>query len=156
GVRVHLPAGTYSDDTQLRLAVSRAVRGNGTFDAEAFAKIELTVWPSYALGGGQGTKAAAQNLTRRDANWFSNFFVTGDKDYLRSGGNGAAMRIQPHVWGCEPKKKQGYLVDVLRDALVTHGHPHGFCGAALHAQILEATFARSAPAGFEDWLRCID
>jgi ADP-ribosylglycohydrolase len=156
GVRVPLPAGAYSDDTQLRLAVSRAVRGNGAFDAEAFAKIELTVWPSYALGGGQGTKAAAQNLVRRDVNWFSNFFVEADKDYMRSGGNGAAMRIQPHVWGCEPSRRHAYLVDVLRNALVTHGHPHGFCGAALHARILAATFARSVAPGLEEWQQCID
>src|ERR1044071_4951659 len=31
GPRVDLPAGTYSDDTQLRLAVSRSIRGNGSF-----------------------------------------------------------------------------------------------------------------------------
>lgn len=31
GPRVALPAGTYSDDTQLRLAVSRSIRGNGVF-----------------------------------------------------------------------------------------------------------------------------
>src|SRR4051794_9410901 len=55
GVKIPLPAGTYSDDTQLRLAVCRAVRGNGIFDAEAFAKVELTTWQSYALGAGRGT-----------------------------------------------------------------------------------------------------
>src|ERR1700726_3631681 len=70
GPKVELPAGTYSDDTQLRLAVSRSIRGNGSFDVEAFAKIELTVWPTYALGGGLGTKAAASNLARRGVNWF--------------------------------------------------------------------------------------
>src|SRR4051812_5768683 len=43
GPRVDLPAGTYSDDTQLRLAVCRAIRGDGEFDVEAFAKVEVTV-----------------------------------------------------------------------------------------------------------------
>jgi len=41
GVVVELPAGAYSDDTQLRLATSRAIRGDGSFAVEAFAKIEL-------------------------------------------------------------------------------------------------------------------
>lgn len=132
GPRVDLPAGTYSDDTQLRLAVSRSIRGDGFFDAEAFAKIELTVWPTYALGGGLGTKAAAANLARRSVNWFSNFFENGDQKYANGGGNGAAMRIQPHVWAA-PQGSADMILNVLRDALVTHGHPQGFCGAVFHA-----------------------
>ena len=59
GVIVDLPAGCYSDDTQLRLSTCRAIRGDGKFDVEAFAKVELPVWLSYALGAGRGTKTAA-------------------------------------------------------------------------------------------------
>lgn len=156
GAKVSLPAGTYSDDTQLRLAVCRAIRGNGAFDAEAFAKVELTVWPSYSLGGGRGTKCAAANLVRRDVNWFSNFFSTREQDYLHAGGNGAAMRVQPHVWTCPPERKGGFLADVLRDALITHGHPHGFCGAVLHALMLEVTLAQRSIPGLGDWHVCVD
>src|SRR6185437_7951231 len=58
GVEMTLPSGCYSDDTQLRLATARAVHGAG-FDVEAFARIELAIWPAYALGGGRATKAAA-------------------------------------------------------------------------------------------------
>jgi ADP-ribosylglycohydrolase len=43
GAWVQLAAGTYSDDTQLRLATSRAIRADGYFDVEAFAKVELPV-----------------------------------------------------------------------------------------------------------------
>jgi ADP-ribosylglycohydrolase len=136
GPRVHLPAGTYSDDTQLRLAVCRSIRGDGSFDAETFGKIELTVWPTYALGGGLGTKAAALNLSRRSVNWFSNFFDNGEQKYINGGGNGAAMRIQPHVWS-SPKLSDQMLLNVMRDAIVTHGHPHGFCGAVFHALCLD-------------------
>src|SRR5690554_4846742 len=50
GVEVEIPAGCYSDDTQLRLSTARAIRGDGVFDVEAFAKVELPVWTSYALG----------------------------------------------------------------------------------------------------------
>src|SRR2546430_1538367 len=47
GITVVLPAGTYSDDTQLRLATSRAIRGDGTFDVAAFSKVELPAWTNY-------------------------------------------------------------------------------------------------------------
>ena len=136
GPRVDLPAGTYSDDTQLRLAVCRSIRGDGSFDAETFGKIELTVWPTYALGGGLGTKAAALNLSRRSVNWFSNFFDNAGQKYISGGGNGAAMRVQPHVWSSSKLSDQ-VLLNVMRDAIVTHGHPHGFCGAVFHALCLD-------------------
>lgn len=40
GITTVLPQGCYSDDSQLRLATSRAIRPDG-FDVEAFAKVEL-------------------------------------------------------------------------------------------------------------------
>lgn len=135
GATVELPAGTYSDDTQLRLCVSRAIRGDGAFDVEAFAKIEVTVWQGYCLGAGIGSKAAASNLSKRGVNWFSNFFKTDRQSYTSAGGNGAAMRIQPHVWSAQGHVSE-VVARVLRDALVTHGHPHGFCGAVFHALCL--------------------
>lgn len=146
GVKVDLPAGTYSDDTQLRLCVSRAIRGNGSFDVEAFAKIELTTWQGYCLGAGIGSKAAAANLTKRGVNWFSNFFVTDYQRYITGGGNGAAMRIQPHVWAANGTLDE-MIIRVMRDAIVTHGHPHGFCGAVFHALCLWVTLgSRNIPS----------
>ena len=56
GATVQLPAGCISDDTQLRLATCRSIRGSGVFDVEMFAKVELPVWASYALGAGRGSK----------------------------------------------------------------------------------------------------
>lgn len=155
GPKVDLPAGTYSDDTQLRLAVSRCIRGDGAFDAEAFAKIELTVWPTYALGGGLGTKAAALSLSRRSTSWFSNFFVSGSQQYVRGGGNGAAMRVQPHVWSSKGSVLD-LVLSVLRDALVTHGHPQGFCGAVFHALALQATMASGSIPSPDEWQSFVD
>jgi ADP-ribosylglycohydrolase len=156
GTRIDLPKGTYSDDTQLRLAVCRAIRGNGVFDPEAFAKVELTVWTCYALGAGRGTKAAASNLSRRDVNWFSNFFATKEQDYLHGGGNGAAMRIQPHVWVASRSNGNGYLKEVLRDALITHGHPQGFVGAIFHASCLAETLKQQAIAPLKHWYKFVE
>lgn len=155
GPKVDLPAGTYSDDTQLRLAVSRSIRGNGSFDVETFAKIEVTVWPTYALGGGLGTKAAAVNLSRRGVNWFSNFYERGTQKYVTGGGNGAAMRIQPHVWASKGSIDD-LLLNVLRDSLVTHGHPHGFCGAVFHALTLNDVLKNGEIPGPGVWQRYID
>ncbi|QNP61144.1 ADP-ribosylglycohydrolase family protein [Paenacidovorax monticola] len=155
GPKVELPAGTYSDDTQLRLAVSRSIRGDGIFDVEAFAKVELTIWPTYALGGGLGTKAAALSLSRRSTSWFSNFFESGMQTYMHGGGNGAAMRIQPHVWSSKGSIPD-LILSVLRDALVTHGHPQGFCGAVFHALALHSTIASSSIPSPDEWGNFID
>ena len=143
GVIASLPVGCYSDDTQLRLATGRAVRPDG-FDVEAFAKVELPLWLSYELGGGRGTKAAATNLIRPKTPWFANTF----KGWTESGGNGAAMRIQPHVWASPtPDKPDSFLLDVIRNALCTHSHTTGMMGAAIHALTLGYTMANmNAPS----------
>ncbi len=130
GVTVRLPRGCYSDDTQLRLATGRAIRSDG-FDVEAFAKVELPVWLSYGLGGGRSTSAAATHLGKRSSAWWSNTF----KGWTKSGGNGAAMRVQPHVWAARtPEEPESYLPDVVRNAVCTHSHPTGLMGAVVHAQ----------------------
>jgi ADP-ribosylglycohydrolase len=155
GTKIPLPAGTYSDDTQLRLSVCRAIRGNGIFDAEAFARVEVTAWQGYALGAGLGTKAAAANLTKRGVNWFSNFFNTRTQLYSNAGGNGAAMRVQPHVWVSKAGDKK-FVLPVMRDSLTTHGHPHGFCGAVFHALALSDALDEgtvSSPSRWYDYLR---
>ena len=129
GVVASLPQGCYSDDSQLRLATSRAIRSDG-FDVEAFAKVELPVWLSYGLGGGKSTSAAAAQLARSKSTWWCNRF----KGWMLSGGNGAAMRVQPHVWAARsPENAETYLPDVVRNAVCTHSHPTGLMGAVLHA-----------------------
>ncbi len=127
GVNLDLPAGTYSDDTQLRLAVCRSYGSDG-FDPEAFSLVELTVWPAYALGGGTGTKTAAGTMAKAGARWSAN----RPPGYVDSGGNGAAMRVQPHAWH-SPRSVRSMLTDVMRDAVSTHGHPYAIVGAALSA-----------------------
>ena len=86
------------DDTQLRLATGRAIRPD-SFDVEAFAKVGLPVWLGCALGAGKSTSAAALNLSKPRTSWFANTF----KGWTESGGNGAAMRIQPHVWAARSR-----------------------------------------------------
>ncbi|GAA0560912.1 ADP-ribosylglycohydrolase family protein [Rheinheimera aquimaris] len=155
GPNVTFPAGTYSDDTQLRLAVSRSIRGDGVFDVETFAKVELTVWPTYALGGGIGTKAAAVNLSKRTVNWFSNFYEREGSSYINSGGNGAAMRVQPHIWASKALTTQ-VLTNVFKDSIVTHGHPHGFLGAIFHSYCLSEVIKQGEVPNPNNWLEYLE
>ena len=135
GVTVNLPEGCYSDDSQLRLATCRAIRSEG-FDVEAFAKVELPIWLSYGLGGGKSTSLAAANLARPKVAWFANTY-TG---WIESGGNGAAMRIQPHVWAARaPDSPESFIPDVMRNTVCTHSHPNGLMGSFLHALSLAHT-----------------
>ena len=130
GVDVSLPAGCWSDDTQLRMAVSRSISCRG-FDVETFGRVELPVWLSYALGGGRASKAAARNLGKPSTLWYANTFA----GWADAGGNGAAMRIHPHVWA-SPDLDGDYMLDVIADTVCTHGHPRAIVGACFHAATL--------------------
>ncbi|WP_449467811.1 ADP-ribosylglycohydrolase family protein [Stenotrophomonas humi] len=156
GVDIEFPAGVYSDDTQLRLSVCRSIRGDGDFDVEAFAKVELPVWQNYALGAGLGSKAAASNMSKRGVNWFSNFFNTKKQAYINGGGNGAAMRVQPHVWANRADSLDRMILSVFRDSIVTHGNAHGFCGAYFHALCLFDVFEEREIPGPDSWARYAD
>jgi ADP-ribosylglycohydrolase len=142
GVEVELPAGCYSDDTQLRLCTARAISDTG-FDVEAFARVELTLWPAYAIGGGRATKAACANLSKVSTPWFANFYA----GWHNAGGNGVAMRIQPHVWAApRPAELGGQIHDLLLNGITTHGHPRALVGAVFHALTLGCALeAGSAP-----------
>jgi ADP-ribosylglycohydrolase len=156
GVQIDLPAGTYSDDTQLRLAVSRCIRASGRFDIEAFSKIELSIFPSYGLGAGIGTTTAARALGKRSVRWNSNFFSSSRSTYIDGGGNGAAMRIQPHVWASRELRPGDYLPTVIRDAVITHGHPRGILGAVLHALAVGSVLREDAIPEPSRWTGMVD
>ncbi len=157
GASVSLPPGTYSDDTQLRLSTGRAIRPDGSFDVAAFAKVELPAWANYALGAGAGSREAAVNLARTSATWHSNFFASKRAAYVRSGGNGAAMRIQPHVWAARDlSNSNAILLDVVRNSVCTHGHPRGILGACLHALALLFAMRESKAATMNEILGIVE
>ena len=157
GPTVRLPAGAVSDDTQLRLATSRSILPDGAFDIETFSEIELTSWPAYALGAGRGSLAAAANLRKRDTTWATNFFAGKNATYINGGGNGAAMRVQPHVWAGAPDGPEyGWLADVIVNAVSTHGHERGFVGAAFHAACLSSALTHRRVPDPGDWMQCVD
>ncbi|WP_339014726.1 ADP-ribosylglycohydrolase family protein [Aeromonas popoffii] len=151
GAEVTLPIGAYSDDTQLRLATSRSITNNGTFDLHTFSKIEIPVWQSYALGAGIGSKVAANFLSKRNNLWFNNIYKTEKADYFEAGGNGACMRIQPHVWSsATPNIPSSFLDDVIKNSLTTHGHPRAIAGSVFHALSLAYTITHNSTPSIDD------
>ena len=152
---VDLPAGCYSDDTQLRLATSRSILGDGHFDVETFkgGTDDLAV---IRPGWREGTKAAAAALVSPDVNWFSNFFQSDDVRYLDAGGNGAAMRIQPHVWAAKDKSQPGIVLARCRPQRCLQPRAHqGILGAVFHALCLADAFSKRAVPGPESWTAAI-
>lgn len=130
-----IKAGSYSDDTQLLLAVARSIKKDGSLDHNYFAKIELANWLDYARGGGRTVKAAADKISRKSTDWFNNFYnfkVNGENyDYKQSGANGAAMRVLPIALanlGNTEKIKE----EVFCNSIITHGHPRAILGAMLY------------------------
>lgn len=130
-----IKAGSYSDDTQLLLAVARSIKKNGYLDHNYFAKIELANWLDYSRGGGRTVKTAADKISRKSTKWFNNFYsykVKGENfDYKQSGANGAAMRILPIALanlGHTEKIKE----EIFCNSIITHGHPRAILGAMLY------------------------
>ena len=76
------------------MAVSRSIGSHG-FDVETFARIELPVWPSYALGGGRASKAAAKNLGKSSALWYANTY----RGWKNAGGNGSQPCASSRMFG---------------------------------------------------------
>ena len=130
-----IKAGSYSDDTQLLLAVARSIKKDGSLDHNYFAKIELANWLDYARGGGRTVKTAADEISRKSIKWFNNFYnfkVNGENyDYKQSGANGAAMRVLPIALanlGNTEKIKE----EIFCNSIITHGHPRAILGAMLY------------------------
>src|SRR6266849_3512166 len=61
----YINKGEYSDDTQLTLAVARSLLGDGSLDAEHFAKVELPLWLDYNRGAGATITAGARAIGRK-------------------------------------------------------------------------------------------
>jgi ADP-ribosylglycohydrolase len=135
GFKDQIKAGSYSDDTQLLLAVARSINSDGFVDQKYFSKIELSNWLLYARGGGRTVKNAADKISRKSAKWNTNFFSfkvgNGIIDYTSCGANGAAMRVLPitlaNVGDLQKIKEQ-----IFENSIITHGHPRAILGAMIY------------------------
>lgn len=157
-LRYDIEKGSYSDDTQMILCLSRSLLKSYQW-YEHYTTKELPFWQVYQRGGGGATKSAVKAWASGIAPWLSD-----EKErFFNAGGNGVAMRVLPHAI-------MGYKLDfghtahnILLDGIATHGHPQALVGAlaygyALWYALRQGSLAnhtlRSAPSGNEATQGC--
>ena len=139
--QIEIEAGSYSDDTQLTLAIARSrLRGRAWW--QHWTDFELPMWLVYERGGGGASKRAAQAWNRGQAPWSEELKPTDRERYFEAGGNGVAMRILPHVLVIDTEDFEVLASDILADGVCTHGHPRALLGALAHGYALWLALAR--------------
>jgi len=129
-----IDAGSYSDDTQLIIAVARSRLRNSNW-WHYLASVELPFWTLYHRGAGGASLRAARLLQKGFLPWESN--VVDRTKYLAAGGNGVAMRVAPHILlGVLADDFDAIAKNVLADGVLTHGHPTALVGALAYAYAL--------------------
>ena len=152
-----IPAGTYSDDTQLLLAVARSrLRGDDWY--RHLVEAELPLWLLYERGGGGASKRSANSWARGKPPWDLSHKDEALLRYFRAGGNGAAMRCLPHVLIDGKARAFERLLPYLdADGLATHGHPRAIVGSRIFAWALWWALDRRQSLSFGELLeRSID
>lgn len=140
-------AGEYSDDTQLLLATARALR-LGKYWRDSLCYQELPLWLLYERGGGSATKAAAGAWAQGSPPWRGNKVRgTNPGQYFQAGGNGAAMRVLPHVL-VPGRAREEMRRDVLVNSIATHGHPRALVGALVYADAVWDAVRLAPPLGY--------
>ncbi|WP_338835688.1 ADP-ribosylglycohydrolase family protein [Neomoorella thermoacetica] len=140
-------AGEYSDDTQLLLATARAIH-YGSKWRDSFYYQELPLWLLYERGGGSATKAAAEAWAQGSPPWSSNQSRGSNPGtYFQAGGNGAAMRVLPHVL-VPGRAREEVQRDVLVNSIATHGHPRALVGALVYAEAVWHAVHLMPPLGY--------
>ena len=138
-----IDAGTYSDDTQLILCVSRALLCGQQW-WEWFCHIELPFWSLYEKGGGGATKRAAKVWEDGIHPWSEKRRDDDLKKYFHAGGNGVAMRILPHIlYNVDTTTYTPIAQNILLDGISTHGHPRALVGALAYGYGLWKSIRRT-------------
>lgn len=143
-----IDAGSYSDDTQLILCLSRSLRcGPRWWDR--FSRIELPFWALYERGGGGATKRSVDAWTDGVPPWSDKRTSNDVKRYFEAGGNGVAMRILPHVlFNTDISDFAPLARNIMLDGIVTHGHPRALVGALAYGYALWKSIRRTEQLGF--------
>lgn len=137
-------AGEYSDDTQMNLAVARSLLSGKPWISH-LTTVELPFWLEYERGGGSALLRAANSWKKKMAPWHDKDV----KNYFEAGGNGAAMRILPHViFGFRSTSFDLVANAVTLDAIMTHGHPRAIVGALCYAYALYYLIKKESTLSF--------
>jgi poly(ADP-ribose) glycohydrolase ARH3 len=122
-VQARLGRGTYTDDTQMMIALAESLIERGQVEEEQLAR-ELQAAYDPARGYGRGTRRVLEL-------WRNGVPVAEAAGQLFGGQgsrtNGAAMRVAP-VAVCFREDPERLLSEAARRARVTHTHPIGIDG----------------------------
>lgn len=133
-------AGTYTDDTQMMIALAESLlRCGGIEEGDLAATFRARFDPLRGYGSGTRTVMGLwdQGVTVSEA--AARIF-----DGQGSDGNGAAMRVAPV--GVRFFAEQARVAtEARRSALVTHAHPQGADGAVVQAVAVAAAMGRRDP-----------
>jgi len=132
-VEARLGRGTYTDDTQMMIALAESLIEQGRIEEEQLARAFQAVYDP-ARGYGRGTQSVLEL-------WRDGVSVAEAAGQLFGGqgsrGNGAAMRIAP-VGVCFRADPERLLSEAVRSARVTHAHPVGIDAARVQAAAIGA------------------
>jgi ADP-ribosylglycohydrolase len=138
-------AGEYSDDTQMNLAVARSILSGKPWVTH-LSTVELPFWLEYERGGGGALKRAAKLWQKNTAPWKAKPIDV--EQYFAAGGNGAAMRVLPHVIARGREDFDALSKQITQDAILTHGHPRAIVGALCYAYALMYMLNKSDTLSF--------
>jgi ADP-ribosylglycohydrolase len=138
--------GTYSDDTQLALAVARS-RSIGSQWWEHLVQVELPIWTVYERGGGGALKRAARSWLSARAPW-EDKNNENVRRYFAAGGNGAVMRCLPHCLDRHAQDLEELNRAIDLDGIATHGHPRALIGSRLFAAAITWALRRQEPLAY--------
>lgn len=148
----HIDAGSYSDDTQLLLAVARS-RRRGPAWWDDWTQVELPFWRVYERGGGGATKRASDSWATGKAPWTEAVKDADRKRYFDAGGNGVAMRVLPHaIAGAAEASFEPTAQAILDDGIATHGHPRALVGALAYGFACWRALQRTSTLGYGELL----
>ena len=132
-----LPAGSYTDDSQMMLAILKTLSVQGRLDPVYLAARFVAMFDPRRGYGGR-IQGVMQRLSDGEA-W--------DRAGTDSFGNGGAMRVG--VLGAFfPDDENGLLAAALDQCLITHYHPEALAGAGAQA-LAVALACRWGAAGWE-------
>jgi ADP-ribosylglycohydrolase len=133
GTNEEVLPGETSDDSQLTLALARALVSGGDTPWDVFTFTELPLWSLYQRGGGRATRVAAEALANGDLPWAVDD-PKAVRAYFHAGGNGGCIRLAGLIARHAPNPDPlPLLTDALWFTAATHGHPRAFVGAAAQA-----------------------
>jgi len=139
-VAARLGRGTYTDDTQMAIALAESLLQQGGVDADHLARAFLAAYDARR-GYGSGTRMVlallADGVSVADA--AGRAFDGGG-----SLGNGAAMRVAP-VAVFHADDRDALLDAARRSARVTHAHPVGIDAAVVQAAAIAAALRGEDP-----------